>query len=61
VADLALDGRDLIGLGLRPGPRFGEILEALLRWVLDDPVRNDPELLLREARRLAGEEVGRDG
>ncbi|MDP2958017.1 MAG: CCA tRNA nucleotidyltransferase [Longimicrobiales bacterium] len=61
VADLALDGRDLIGLGLRPGPRFGEILGALLRWVLDDPARNDPETLLGEARRLAEEEVGRRG
>jgi len=61
LADLALDGRDLIGLGLRPGPRFGEILETLLEWVLDEPERNEPEVLLQEASRLAEEEVGRDG
>jgi len=54
----AVDGRDLIGLGLRPGPRFGEILGALLEWVLEDPSRNRRELLLERASRLAGEEGG---
>jgi tRNA nucleotidyltransferase (CCA-adding enzyme) len=58
VGDLAVDGRDLIVLGLRPGPRFGEILDALLEQVLDDPSRNQRELLLAEAARLAGEESG---
>jgi tRNA nucleotidyltransferase (CCA-adding enzyme) len=48
VGDLALTGRDLIGLGLEPGPRFGEILDALLAWVLEDPARNTRERL--EAR-----------
>jgi tRNA nucleotidyltransferase (CCA-adding enzyme) len=48
VADLALTGRDLIRLGYRPGPRFGEILESLLTWVLEDPARNERERL--EAR-----------
>jgi tRNA nucleotidyltransferase (CCA-adding enzyme) len=45
VGDLALDGRGLIALGLDPGPDFGRILEGLLDWVLDDPARNDPEVL----------------
>ncbi len=58
VGDLAVDGRDLIRLGLRPGPRFGEILGALLEWVLEDPSRNQRELLLERAARLAGEEGG---
>lgn len=40
VGDLAVDGRTLIRLGLRPGPHFGEILEDLLDWVLEDPARN---------------------
>jgi len=56
ISDLAVDGRDLIGLGLRPGPRFGEILSALLELVLADPALNVRERLLEEARRLAGEE-----
>lgn len=45
IADLAISGRDLIALGLRPGPHFGVILEALLDEVLDDPTRNDAALL----------------
>ena len=46
VGDLALDGRGLIALGLRPGPRFGEILEELLEWVLEDPSRNETDRLV---------------
>lgn len=39
--DLALDGRDLIRMGLKPGPRFGRILEHLLDRVLEDPALNE--------------------
>ena len=52
VGDLAFDGRDLLGLGLPPGPVFGRILERLLEWVLDDPGRNERTLLEAEARRI---------
>jgi tRNA nucleotidyltransferase (CCA-adding enzyme) len=45
VGALALNGRDLIGMGLRPGPNFGHILDDLLDYVLADPARNRPELL----------------
>lgn len=58
VGDLALDGRDLIGLGMRPGPRFGSLLEELLTWVLEDPARNQKETLKAEATRRWGEEGG---
>lgn len=53
VGDLALGGRDLIGLGLRPGPHFGTILEGLLDRVLEDPSLNTREGLLPVARELA--------
>jgi len=53
VGDLALDGRDLIRLGLKPGPHFGEILESLLELVLGDPALNRVETLEVEAVRLA--------
>ncbi len=44
--DLAINGRDLIKeLGVRPGPIIGEILEALL-----DAVTNDPALNVRDAQ-----------
>jgi tRNA nucleotidyltransferase (CCA-adding enzyme) len=55
--DLALTGRDLISLGLRPGPHFGEILEALMGQVLDDPALNRPEVL----RELAADWWSREG
>jgi tRNA nucleotidyltransferase (CCA-adding enzyme) len=55
VSDLAIDGRDLIRLGLRPGPHFGRILDRLLGLVLDDPSRNRSEILEGHALRIARE------
>jgi hypothetical protein len=46
-------------LGLKPGPHFGRILDALLDWVLDDPARNRGDLLEERALELAAEESGR--
>jgi putative nucleotidyltransferase with HDIG domain len=40
-----LTGRDLIALGLKPGPRFGEILEAVQTAQLDGEVRDRPGAL----------------
>jgi tRNA nucleotidyltransferase (CCA-adding enzyme) len=56
VGDLALDGRGLIALGLRPGPHFGRILDALLEWVLEDPARNERQALAERALELAAAE-----
>ena len=53
VGDLGIDGRDLMGLGLKPGPFFGDILEELLDWVLSDPDRNERDGLLLKAEALA--------
>jgi hypothetical protein len=39
-------------LGLRPGPRIGRLLQALLREVLGDPAANDRTRLLDAARAL---------
>jgi tRNA nucleotidyltransferase (CCA-adding enzyme) len=47
TGELAISGRDLKVLGLEPGPRFGEILDALLVRVLEDPQLNDRDTLLR--------------
>ena len=46
VGALVVSGRDLIAAGLRPGPRFGEILAQLLEVVLDDPAKNTRDDLL---------------
>jgi tRNA nucleotidyltransferase (CCA-adding enzyme) len=58
IADLAIGGDDLRALGLLPGPRYREILSALLQRVIDDPSLNERETLLREARLLAGPVAG---
>lgn len=54
IGDLAIGGRELQDMGLRPGPRFGEILEDLLERVTDDPELNEParleEIIRREWR-----------
>jgi tRNA nucleotidyltransferase (CCA-adding enzyme) len=55
TGDLAIDGRDLKRIGLAPGPRFGEILRALLDRVIEEPSLNEKDELLRLARQLAGD------
>lgn len=45
-AGLAIDGSDLLGLGLREGPEVGQILACLLDRVVDEPALNDRETLL---------------
>ena len=46
MKDLAVCGRDLIDLGIKPGPAMGAILDELLNKVIDDPALNDREVLL---------------
>ncbi len=51
LKDLALSGRDLIELGMEPGPRLGELLNAALEHVLDVPEDNTKESLTEFCRR----------
>jgi tRNA nucleotidyltransferase (CCA-adding enzyme) len=53
LADLAVNGRDLLELGYREGPALGTALARLLDDVLDDPALNSREALLARARELA--------
>ncbi|MFC1575136.1 CCA tRNA nucleotidyltransferase [Gemmatimonadota bacterium] len=53
--ELAVDGRDLISLGLKPGPHFGEILEGLMERVLDEPTLNQREILLELVKETLSE------
>ncbi len=56
LADLALDGHDLMeALGIPPGPAVGRLLERLLESVISEPDRNRREILLSDARRWASE------
>jgi tRNA nucleotidyltransferase (CCA-adding enzyme) len=52
VSDLAVNGHDVMRvLGMPPGPRVRETLEALLEEVLDRPSRNTREHLLQRLER----------
>ncbi len=57
IGDLDLNGRDLISLGLPPGPAIGRILATLLREVQDGAVANEAEPLAARARRLIADEA----
>jgi tRNA nucleotidyltransferase (CCA-adding enzyme) len=50
LADLAVDGNDLIALGFSPGPELGRVLHDLLHDVVDDPALNTKHALVGRAR-----------
>jgi tRNA nucleotidyltransferase (CCA-adding enzyme) len=50
LADLAIDGSDLIEVGFRQGPDLGRVLRDLLHDVVEDPSLNTREALLARAR-----------
>ena len=51
VKDLAINGHDLMDLGLKPGPLFGKFLNNALELVLEQPEQNKKEILLEFAKR----------
>lgn len=56
MKDLAVCGRDLIDLGVKPGPAMGAILGKLLSMVIDEPSLNDREVLLDMVKKLEYEQ-----
>ncbi len=55
VSGLAIDGNDLIRLGMPRGKAIGEMLQTLTDLVIDNRMRNEKEDLLEEAkRRISG-------
>ena len=56
MKDLAVCGRDLIDLGVKPGPAMGAILGELLSEVIDEPSLNDREVLLDMVKKLEYEQ-----
>lgn len=47
IKSLALNGKDIIGLGVESGPSIGFVLNAMLEYVLDDPALNNKETLIK--------------
>jgi tRNA nucleotidyltransferase (CCA-adding enzyme) len=52
VGMLAIDGKGIMALGEKPGPRIGWTLHALLEEVLEDPARNTTEYMQQRATEL---------
>ena len=55
VKHLAIDGRDIIALGVPAGPEVGRLLDACLDAVIDERVPNEHEALLAFAEELRKE------
>lgn len=51
LKDLAVNGSDLIALGMQPGRQIGEVLHELLEIVLEDPSKNRKDELTDICRR----------
>ena len=49
---LAIGGGDLISAGVKPGPKMGQILAALLDEVIEDPSKNNKSYLLGRAKEI---------
>ncbi len=52
LATMAVTGQDLMKLGMKPGPRIGDVLRSLLDIVIDDPAMNKKDTLLEKAKEL---------
>lgn len=48
---LAVNGKDLMEIGVAPGPQLGKVLQELLEYVLEDPERNTREELLSRVQK----------
>ncbi len=56
IKELAVNGTDLIALGLKPGKEIGELLQELLDMVLGSPELNNREALLEIVKKRLDEE-----
>ncbi|MGN0396743.1 MAG: CCA tRNA nucleotidyltransferase [Candidatus Fimimorpha sp.] len=48
LKQLAVNGQDLIRAGIRPGKQMGELLHAMLDYVLEYPEQNQKDILLEK-------------
>ena len=52
LKDLAINGKDLIGVGYKAGKELGNTLNKLLQLVIDGDCPNEKEKLLQEAKKF---------
>ena len=57
IKDLAINGGDLLEIGIKPGPILGAILSYLLDAVIKEPKNNTKEILLTLAKNYSIENV----
>ena len=50
ISDLAVNGRDLMEIGIPEGKKIGEVLKRLLNLVLENPELNNKEILLEHVK-----------
>ena len=54
LRQLAVGGRELMDLGMKPGRELGSMLSELLEYVIDDPERNKKEILCAYVKEKTG-------
>lgn len=47
---LSINGNDIVGMGVKPGPQVGQILRQLTNDVVEDPALNDRDALTQRAQ-----------
>ena len=52
LKSLAVNGRDLMQLGIPAGKELGRILNELLECVIEDPAMNNKEMLIETAKKI---------
>ena len=57
IRNLAVNGKDLIAIGVTQGKQIGEILNILLEDVLEEPSHNTKEYLLELAKNKIGQDA----
>ena len=50
ISMLDITGKDLMDIGISKGPKIGEVLEFLLKKVIENPLNNEKSILLRLAK-----------
>ena len=61
LKSLAVNGGDLLRMGVQKGPEIGRLLQLALEEVLDDPARNEKAYLTAFIQKNIGACVDKDG